>query len=498
VDSNHQPKHSSKNGAVNRAELSPAVEPDTNGHTGPKSPRTEDADGEPADVGLAVESPHEQEAVTSDESVDEVVEEGEDATPVSREEMASPSAEAKADEDDRADEDEADTDGTEAEGEIDGRIDNKGDEAAELATVAGPGTETGDGVVEGEAGTDSAPDVATEIDTENTIENNTGNNAEIEAGTSVELTIEATGETTDVPASDLAESESIEAARVAEAEDESNDTPLADDTPVAEDVAPAERSALVMNAVKIRGRPGGVAIEIAEGEWAELLAVLQERLDMAEGFFRGGRVVLDLGERPVDGAELQQVAEILAGFGMEMAVVRAEAESTLEAAVALGITTSSGEGDDPLRGITVSSGEAQAEEESAQGPVYYVHQGNLRSGQVLQRAESVIVIGDVNPGAQVISNGDVLIWGRLRGSVHAGAEGDSEAMVTAMEFAPTQLRIAGLTSVPPEEQTQSRNFLFWKKNDVRSAEFAYVSDGRIYVEPWNAAKPGSLTARRRQ
>jgi septum site-determining protein MinC len=142
--------------------------------------------------------------------------------------------------------------------------------------------------------------------------------------------------------------------------------------------------------------------------------------------------------------------------------------------------------------------EAYSEEETTQEPLaYYVHQGNLRSGQILQRTESVIVIGDVNPGAQVVSPGDVLIWGRLRGSVHAGAEGDEQAMVTALEFEPTQLRIAGLTSVPPDKKP-SVGILFWKKALEPGPEFAYIAGGRIYVEPWNSAKPGSLTSRRRR
>jgi septum site-determining protein MinC len=54
----------------------------------------------------------------------------------------------------------------------------------------------------------------------------------------------------------------------------------------------------------------------------------------------------------------------------------------------------------------------------------------------------VVVIGDVNPGAEVIAGGSVVVWGRLRGSVHAGAEGDSAAVVCALEMDPIQVRIS--------------------------------------------------------
>jgi septum site-determining protein MinC len=255
------------------------------------------------------------------------------------------------------------------------------------------------------------------------------------------------------------------------------------------------RTAVVMNAVKIRGRPGGVAIEIGEGEWAELLTVLRERLEMAEGFFRGGRVVLDVGARAVDETQLQEAFDVLTDFEMLMALVRADTDIALEAAAALGVTATTGGVEDPSHGLV----EANAGAEAEQALIYYVHQGNLRSGQVLERAESVIVIGDVNPGAQVVSHGDVLVWGRLRGSAHAGSEGDEQAMVTAMEFSPTQLRIAGFTSVPPDDNKKpSVGLLFWKKEaEPTGAEFAYVADGRIYVEPWNPSKPGGLNSRRR-
>ena len=73
---------------------------------------------------------------------------------------------------------------------------------------------------------------------------------------------------------------------------------------------------------------------------------------------------------------------------------------------------------------------------------YFVYRGYLRSGHRLQRNESILVIGDVNPGAEVISDGDVLVWGRLRGVVHAGVQGNQRAIVAALDLEPTQLRIA--------------------------------------------------------
>jgi septum site-determining protein MinC len=70
------------------------------------------------------------------------------------------------------------------------------------------------------------------------------------------------------------------------------------------------------------------------------------------------------------------------------------------------------------------------------------HRGTLRGGQALHNLGNIVVIGDLNPGAELIASGDIVVVGALRGTAHAGAQGDRSARVIALEFAPTQLRIA--------------------------------------------------------
>ncbi|MBC7106160.1 MAG: septum site-determining protein MinC, partial [Firmicutes bacterium] len=67
----------------------------------------------------------------------------------------------------------------------------------------------------------------------------------------------------------------------------------------------------------------------------------------------------------------------------------------------------------------------------------------LRSGQRLCYNGNVVILGDVNPGAEVVAAGNVIVMGVLRGVVHAGANGNEEAVVLAFRLRPTQLRIAG-------------------------------------------------------
>jgi septum site-determining protein MinC len=90
-----------------------------------------------------------------------------------------------------------------------------------------------------------------------------------------------------------------------------------------------------------------------------------------------------------------------------------------------------------------------------------------------------VVIGDVNPGAEVIAGGDIVVWGRVRGLVHAGALGDEGAVICALDLAPTQLRIAGTIARSPEER---------RRKPV--PEIATAQEGHIVAVPWHAGSSG--------
>jgi septum site-determining protein MinC len=84
-----------------------------------------------------------------------------------------------------------------------------------------------------------------------------------------------------------------------------------------------------------------------------------------------------------------------------------------------------------------------------------------------------VIIGDVNPGAEVVAGGDIVVWGRARGLVHAGALEDENAVICALELAPTQLRIASHIARSPEERPAQP-----------VPERASVRDGQIVAVPW--------------
>ncbi|MGE4215187.1 MAG: septum site-determining protein MinC [Anaerotignaceae bacterium] len=100
------------------------------------------------------------------------------------------------------------------------------------------------------------------------------------------------------------------------------------------------------------------------------------------------------------------------------------------------------------------------------------HKGNLRSGMVLEYDGSIILLGDVNPGAQIRATGNIIVLGALKGVAHAGAQGERDAYVFALNLAPVQLRIADIITRFPDNGNSKSNI---------NPEYAYVEDGTVYV-----------------
>jgi septum site-determining protein MinC len=87
----------------------------------------------------------------------------------------------------------------------------------------------------------------------------------------------------------------------------------------------------------------------------------------------------------------------------------------------------------------------------------------------------VVVLGDVNPGAEIVAEGNVIVWGRVRGMVHAGAKGDTSARICALELSATQLRIADEVSATLGPQKNPHP-------EVASLN----EDGRLQSESWQS------------
>ncbi len=217
--------------------------------------------------------------------------------------------------------------------------------------------------------------------------------------------------------------------------------------------------------IQIKGIRDGLLAILGEGEWPELRNAFLEFIDQQAEFLRGARLALDVGNQILKAVDLGQLRDALSERGISLWAVISNSPTTEQTAQTLGLATRLSK---PRPERVIHSAETSVVGEEA-----ILVRRTLRSGFSLQHPGHVIVIGDINPGAEIISGGDVIVWGRLRGMVHAGAEGDELAVVCALDLAPTQLRIAGLIATTPQRRGKPQ------------PERALIKDGRVVAEPWN-------------
>lgn len=216
--------------------------------------------------------------------------------------------------------------------------------------------------------------------------------------------------------------------------------------------------------VSIKGSREGLRLQLDDqAAWSDVVATLREQLLHGGSFFVGARLAMDLGERQLDTTELNEVLGFLQEHGVQIEAIAASARESRNAARQAGLTARPA----PERGAP----QPQPNHEDA-----LLLARTVRSGQVVRYPGHITLLGDVNPGAELIAGGHVVVWGRLRGLVHAGALGDKSAVICALELQPTQLRIADLIARTPEGAGQ------------HTPEVARVEDGRIVVELWEHFK----------
>ncbi len=221
--------------------------------------------------------------------------------------------------------------------------------------------------------------------------------------------------------------------------------------------------------ITIKGTGEGLLIALGEGAWADLLAELEERLSARSSFFIGGRVALRVGDRALSAGQLEQVGNLLERFGVTLWAVEGTHPATQTAARDLGLEVR-------LR-QTATAPAAPVEQIPLEEMSGIVVRGTLRSGQAIRHAGHVTLIGDVNPGAEVVAGGHIIVWGKLRGTVHAGAMGDERAIVCALELSPSQIRIGAHIARPPERGRRAK-----------TPEIARVEGENIVVEGWEKKK----------
>lgn len=234
----------------------------------------------------------------------------------------------------------------------------------------------------------------------------------------------------------------------------------------------------VQGYIAIKGTRNGLLLTLEpETPFSDLLTALSERLAEAPGFFRGASLALDTTRRSLQRGERTQLEALLSYYQMSVA---AQEPPTITLP-APGVQENGQKALDDLEELSA----AQVDQQTQNGQSVLRETDDtlflrrtVRSGQAIHHASNVVVLGDVNPGAEIVAGGDIVVWGVLRGMVHAGYPDNEQSVVCSLFLAPVQLRIAHLLSRPPEGyEAQPR------------PEVAAIRNGQIVVEAWVNGRP---------
>lgn len=218
--------------------------------------------------------------------------------------------------------------------------------------------------------------------------------------------------------------------------------------------------------IQIKGLRDGLLVSLDDAPWDQQLDALISQVDAQPSFFQGARLALDVASQVLHVNDLVSLRDKLSERRISLWAVISESPTTENSSQLLGLATRISK---PRPEETRTFAVDDLGEETA----LFLNR-TLRSGTRIVFAGHVVVLGDVNPGAEIVAEGNVIIWGRLRGMVHAGSKGDREAVICALDFSPMQLRIAEEASAAMGPQTQS------KPQRARINEF-----GNLQAEDWS-------------
>lgn len=217
--------------------------------------------------------------------------------------------------------------------------------------------------------------------------------------------------------------------------------------------------------IQIKGLRDGLLVSLDDAPWEEQRLALLAQVDGQPAFFQGARLALDVASQVLHVNELADLRDRLSERGIFLWAVISESPTTEKTAQLLGLATR-------ISKPRPEEGRKFAVEDLGEETAMFL-QRTIRSGTRIEFAGHVVVLGDVNPGAEIVAGGNVLVWGRLRGMVHAGVKGNRNAVICALELSPTQLRIADQVSAALRPQDHPR------------PEIVRInSDGKLQAEHW--------------
>jgi septum site-determining protein MinC len=217
--------------------------------------------------------------------------------------------------------------------------------------------------------------------------------------------------------------------------------------------------------VQIKGIRDGLLATFVDAAWDDQCAALLAQINERSAFFQGARLALDVGTQALKVNDLVDLRDRLSERGISLWAIVSESPTTEHTAQLLGLATR----------ISKPRPEEQKHADVISDDTALFITKTLRSGKRIEFPGNVVVLGDVNAGAEIVAEGHVVVWGRVRGMIHAGAKGDRSAVICALDLSATQLRIADEVSAILKPQKNPR------------PEIASINEeGRLQSEVWRA------------
>ena len=250
--------------------------------------------------------------------------------------------------------------------------------------------------------------------------------------------------------------------------------------------------------VLLRGTKHGLEIHIDSLATCQSVFVeLNEKLEASPSFFSGAKVTIRYSNGPIVGM-LSRLEDIAMRFNLSIVSVRTEGDDAVAALKAnkagrAPVATprpgrepdtepdggTGSEANSGSQSLKNSNAELATEMLASDTNAPKLLTGPIRSGRVLEFDSHVIVLGDMNPGAEIVASGSIIVLGRLRGVAHAGATG-GDGFIIALDMTPQQLRIGSLVARSGDEQ------------GLGKAEIAYATKGGICVDEFTGKLPAAI------
>ncbi len=208
------------------------------------------------------------------------------------------------------------------------------------------------------------------------------------------------------------------------------------------------------NSVVIKGNKYGIIVVLNPDEkFDKLKEILARKFRESSDFFKNAKMAITFEGRKLSNDEEKEILDIIAKNSDMQIICVIDNDEEREEKFRKTL-------EEKLMEVSNNTGQ--------------FYKGILRSGASLEFETSVVIIGDVNNGARVVSKGNIIVLGSLKGTAIAGVTGNTNSFVIALDMRPTQIRIADTIARSPDKPV---------KEESKDAKIAFLEDGNIYIEP---------------